>query len=94
MSIRLTIGAVLIALSACATIENEQTEVKELPDGFYAGTQYLLRTQTVNGSQGQFERTSVVYKGRSRVCIKDSPRDCELAARALIDACESSFFCL
>ena len=94
MSVWLRACTALIVLGACATIENETSEVKVLPDGFYAGTQYFLRTQTVSGAEGQFERTSVVYKGRSRLCIKDSPMDCEKAARALIDECNESFFCL
>jgi len=94
MSIRLMVGAVLVALSACTTIENETGEVREIPDGFYAGYQYLVRTQTVSGSQGSYERTSVVYKGLSRTCIKDSPEDCEKTARALIEECDDSFACI
>lgn len=94
MSTWLKAGVMLIILGACATIEDEQSEVRELPDGYYVGTQYLLRTQTISGSQGQFERTTVLYKGRSRVCIKDSPKDCEKAARALIDECNAAFLCI
>lgn len=94
MSIRLIAGAVLIALTACATVVDENSEVREIPDGFYAGYKYLLRTQTVSGSQGPYERTSVVYKGFSRVCIKNSPKDCEKAARALIEECDESFTCI
>ena len=94
MSIRLMAGAVLIALTACATVIDENNEVREIPDGFYSGYKYLLRTQTVSGSQGPYERTSVVYKGFSRVCIRDSPKDCEKAARALIEECDDSFTCI
>ena len=94
MSIRLQLSAALLVLSACAAIETENREVREIPDGFYAGYKYFLRTQTVSGSQGQYERTSVVYKGFSRTCIKDSPEDCEKAARLLIDECEESFACI
>jgi len=87
-------GSALIILAACATIEGETREVRELSEGYYAGTQYVLRTQLVSGSQGQYERTSVWYNGRSRVCIKDSPKDCELAARVVIEECNEIFFCI
>ncbi len=97
MSIRVLAGAALIALSACATggqIENEVREVRELPDGFYAGTKYIVRTQTLSGPQGTYDRTSVVFRGFSRPCILDSPLDCEKTARAMIEECDESFGCI
>ena len=97
MSIRSLAGAALITLSACAAggqIENEVREVREIPDGFYAGTQYIVRTQTIAGANGTFDRTSVVFRGFSRTCILDSPLDCEKTARAIIEACDESFTCI
>ena len=84
----------LLAMTACAQVQNETGEVRELPDGFYAGTKYIVRTQTVAGRNGPVERTSVVFRGISRTCIKDSPGDCEKAARALIEECADSAFCI
>lgn len=96
MSIRVLAGAALIVLSGCATapVENEVREVREIPDGFYAGTKYIVRTQTLSGPQGTYDRTSVVFRGVSRTCIIDSPQDCEKAARALIEDCDDAPFCI
>lgn len=94
MSIRLIVCAALISLSACATVIDETSEVRELPDGFFAGYKYFVRTQTLSGAQGEYERTSVVYRSVSRVCIKDSPKDCEKAARLLIEECDASLTCI
>ena len=90
----LLFGTAFLALAACAEVQSETGEVKVLPDGFYAGTQYIQRTQVFDRGNGPVERTSVVFRGISRTCIKDSPQDCEKAARALIEECAESAFCI
>lgn len=94
MRTTLLFGIALLTLAACATVEDQTGEVKVLPDGFYAGTRYIQRTQVISGPQGPYERTSVVFRSVSRVCNPDSPNDCEKAARALIDECGDSSFCI
>ena len=75
----------LATLAACSTVVDEKTTTAVLRDGFYAGTQYQIRTRTMQGANGTYTQTSVVYNGVTAVCIPDSPGDCENAARNLID---------
>lgn len=70
-------------LAACTTIIDEQTTTAVIQRGFNAGEQYTIRTRTLQGPQGTFQQTSVVYNGVSAVCRIDSPRDCALAAESL-----------
>lgn len=76
---------VLLALSACSNVVNEQSTTAFLTAGINAGEEYQIRTRTFQGSSGTFDQTTVVYRGISKVCILDSPGDCEAAARNLID---------
>lgn len=100
MSIRVVAAAALVALSACAAggpggqIQKETREVREIPDGFHAGIKYVVRTQTIAGPNGTYDRTSVVFRGISRTCILDSPQDCEKTARWLIEDCDEAFNCI
>lgn len=94
MSIRMIAGAALIAVAACAEVQETTGEVREIPDGFFAGYKYVVRTQTLTGPQGPYERTVVQFRGFTRPCILDSPDDCEKAARALIEECADSAFCI
>jgi hypothetical protein len=86
------VAAATLSISACATIENESSTTAVLSSGFNAGERYQIRTRTMSGPNGSFQQTSVVYKGISRVCIPDSPGDCEKAARLLIDNYDDAFF--
>jgi hypothetical protein len=81
-------------ISACAAVSNETRTTAVIEDGFYQGTEYQIRTQLIEGPEGSYERTSVVYRGVSRTCILDSPGDCESKAERLIEECDESFFCV
>lgn len=74
-----------LALGGCATVLDERTTTAVIPDGFNAGERYTIRTRTLQGPQGVYEQTSVVYRGVTALCRIDSPNDCELAARNLVD---------
>ncbi len=75
----------LILLGACGTVVDERRTSAVLSDGYYAGEPYEIVTQTVQGQNGTYERTRVLYWARTAPCIADSPGDCEAAARRLID---------
>ncbi len=77
---------VSVLVSACATIIDETSTTAVLQSGFYAGKEYQIRTRLLEGPNGPYERTDVVYRSVSRNCIKDSPGDCEKAAELLIDS--------
>jgi hypothetical protein len=82
----------LLVLSACATVTSETSTQARLEGGFYDGEPYEIRTQVLEGPNGTFERTSVVYRGLARTCIKDSPNDCTYAARDLITYYDEAIF--
>lgn len=86
--------AAVLMMSACATVSNETRTIAFIEDGFYQGIEYQVRTQFIEGPEGSYERTSVVYRGVSRTCILDSPGDCESKAERLIEECDESFFCV
>jgi hypothetical protein len=86
--------AAVLMMSACATVSNETRTTAFIEDGFYQGIEYQVRTQFIEGPEGSYERTSVVYRGVSRTCILDSPGDCESKAERLIEECDESFFCV
>lgn len=85
MSLRMMPIAATMMLSACATISEETRTPAVLEGGFYGGERYELRTRLLEGPNGTYSQTSVVYRGLARTCILDSPNDCELKARNLID---------
>jgi hypothetical protein len=82
----------LLVLSACATVVDEKRTMAVLERGFNAGERYEIRTRTIQGPNGLYEQTSVVYRGFTRLCRIDSPGDCEKAAEQLIDDYDDSFF--
>lgn len=84
--------AAAVMLTACATVTNETRTPQVLQTGFYAGERYELRQRTIEGRNGPYQQTSVVYRGYTRICLIDSPRDCELAALNLIDEVNETFF--
>ncbi len=92
MKAKLIAPVIALALGACATVIDEQRQTRVLERGFYSGERYELRTRTMQGPNGTFVQTSVVYRGLSRTCIIDSPRDCELAAQRLIESYDDLFF--
>ncbi len=75
--------ATVASLTGCTTIVDEKTTTAVIQRGFNAGEKYTIRQRTLQGPQGTYQQTSVVYKGVSAVCRIDSPRDCALAAEAL-----------
>ena len=77
--------AAAFTLAGCATIVDEKNTTAVVQSGFNAGERYTIRQRTLDGPQGRYEQTSVVYKGISTTCRIDSPNDCELAAQQLID---------
>lgn len=77
--------ASLAFLSGCATVIDEQRTDAVILRGFNAGEAYVVRTRKMQGPQGVFTHTSVIYNGRTAVCRPDFPRDCELAAEALAE---------
>jgi hypothetical protein len=84
--------AVAMVLTACGTVTDESFTPQVLQTGFYAGERYQLRQRTIEGRNGPFQQTSVVYYGYTRNCLIDSPNDCEFAARELISEVNESFF--
>ena len=92
MNLKAIAPAALLALSACATVATETRTPATLEDGFFAGERYEVRTRLIEGPSGDYEQTSVVYRGLSRTCIPDSGDDCERAARALIEEYDEFIF--
>ncbi|MGD9294841.1 MAG: hypothetical protein PVI41_08165 [Roseobacter sp.] len=86
----------LLLLSACATatIVDEQVTEAFVEDGYYGGERYFVRTRTLEGVNGTYEETSVVYRGYTQLCIPTSPNDCESKAERLIEACDDAYFCI
>lgn len=91
---KLYLTATVLLMSACTKVSNETRTTAFIEDGFYQGIQYEVRTQVIEGPEGSYERTSVIYRGVSRTCILDSPGDCESKAERLIEECDESFFCV
>ena len=91
MKFVMTATAVL-ALTGCATVQNETRTPAVISGGFYDGERYEIRKQLIDGPQGTYEKTSVVYRGFSRSCIPDSPNDCESKAERLIESVDESPF--
>ncbi len=92
MHLKFIAPAGLMLLTACATVATETRTPATLQDGFFAGQRYEIRTRLIEAPEGNYEQTSVVYRGISRTCIPDSPRDCERAARGLIEEYDESLF--
>lgn len=85
MTVRYWALTCVATLTACTTISEEQVETRTINSGFYAGTEYQVRTRTMQGSRGAYTQTSVALNGLTKVCILDSPGDCDRAARNLAD---------
>lgn len=81
-----------LLLGACTTVKNETRTPAVVEGGFFDGYRYEIRQRLIEGPNGTFEQTSVVYRGLSRPCILGSPNDCESAAEALIEEYEEFFF--
>jgi hypothetical protein len=79
------VAAAFLVLSACAEVLDETRTTAVLPNGYYKGETYDIVTRTIQGRNGPYKQTRVVYWGTSAPCILDSPTDCEKAARRLID---------
>ncbi len=96
MTAKLFSVAALVLLSACAslTVVDEQVTEAFVEDGFYGGERYFLRTRTLEGTNGTFQETSVVYRGLTQQCIPTSPNDCESKAERMIEACDDSPLCV
>jgi len=77
--------ACLSMLWACGPVLEETRTTKQLTSGYYAGESYDLVTRVIDGPNGPYKQTRVVYWNRSAPCILDSPGDCEKAARRMID---------
>lgn len=92
MSLKFIAPVSLVVLTACASVATETRTPATLEDGFFAGERYEVRTRLIEGPQGDYEQTSVVYRGLSRTCIPDSPNDCERAARGLIEEYDEFIF--
>jgi hypothetical protein len=85
MTWKFLLPAAAVALSACATIVDEKTTNAVIQSGFNAGERYTIRQRTMEGPQGTYQQTSVVYKGISATCRIDSPNDCARAAETLVN---------
>ncbi|MCV3272591.1 hypothetical protein [Roseobacter sinensis] len=92
MTLKTIAPIALLALTACASVATETRTPATLQDGFFAGERYEIRTRLIEGPEGNYEQTSVVYRGLSRTCIPDSPQDCERAARGLIEEYDEFIF--
>lgn len=94
MAPKLVAFATVLAMSACtsATVIDETRTVAVVETGFNAGERYEIRNRTLEGPNGRYEQTSVVYRGFARNCIRDSPNDCESKARNLIDEYNDRLF--
>lgn len=75
----------LLALGGCTTVVDEKRINAVIQSGFHMGQPYVIRIRTLQGPQGTFEQTSVVFRGISAVCRRDSPGDCERAAERIVD---------
>jgi len=82
---KVILPVVAMALSACATIVDEKSTDAVIQSGFNAGERYTIRERTLDGPQGTYQQTSVVYKGISSTCRINSPNDCERAAETLVN---------
>jgi hypothetical protein len=78
-------AATALTLGACSTIVDENVTTAVIQSGFNAGERYQVRERTLQGPQGIYKQTSVVYKGVSAVCRIDSPNDCAKAAERLVN---------
>lgn len=92
MKLQAFVFSTLVLLGGCAEIVDENVTEAFVEDGFYQGERYFVRTRTMQGANGTFEVTNVVYKGFARQCILTSPGDCETAGRRLIEDVDESFF--
>lgn len=92
MTFKVLLTASAVLLAACSTVTDETRSSAVLERGFFAGQQYEVRQRLIEGPSGNYEQTSVVYRGLSRTCNPDSPRDCELKAQKLIEDYEESIF--
>ena len=92
MPVKIILIAAALLLSGCATVSDETRIPAVLERGFYAGERYEIRRRVIDGPNGTYEQTSVVYKGVARTCIYDSPNDCEYAAERLIEEYNDMFF--
>lgn len=84
---RLLALASVAALAGCASYNDEQLETRVITKGIHSGTEYGVRTRTLQGVGGEYTQTSVTLNSLTSVCIPDSPGDCERAARILADVC-------
>ena len=72
MTWKIILPAAAVALSACATIVDERSTDAVIQNGFNAGERYTIRERTLDGPQGTYKQTSVVYRGISSTCRIDS----------------------
>ncbi|MEE4187101.1 MAG: hypothetical protein V2I76_01460 [Roseobacter sp.] len=84
--------ATTVVLGACTTVSDETRTEAFVEGGLYDGERYEIRQRFVEGPTGEFQQTSVVYRGFARTCIADSPNDCALAAESLIEEYDEEFF--
>jgi len=82
---KVILPVVAMALSACGTIVDEKSTDAVIQSGFNAGERYTIRERTLDGPQGTYQQTSVVYKGISSTCRINSPNACERAAETLVN---------
>ncbi len=81
----LPVAVLVVAVSGCTKVLDEERIDAVIQRGVNAGEAYTIRIRTIQGPQGTFVHTSVLYGGRSATCNLDRARDCEIAAEALIE---------
>lgn len=79
-----TFAALTVLLSGCATVIDDTRVPMIVQSGAYKGEEYDLRTLTLQGRNGPYVQTQVVYRGITRVCLIDSPTDCDKIANQVI----------
>lgn len=73
---KLTVIVAMVSVAACSTVIDERRSSIVVD-----GKTFPLVTQTIQSGDRTYEVTYVIAKNERRLCIPDSPGDCEGAAK-------------
>lgn len=85
-------AALALLTSGCASVISDTRVPMIVQGGAYKGEEYDLRTLTLQGRNGPYTQTQVVYRGVTRPCLIDSPTDCDKIANQVISDYPERFF--
>ena len=77
--------AATLGISGCATVIDEQRFDAVIQRGFNSGASYVIRVRTLQGPQGTYTQTSVLFLGRTATCDLNRPGDCDRVAQAIAE---------